>query len=203
MKKVLILFLGLMLIAPAAFADDKAGGAVEKGTITIGGSSSTGLTASNTKYSYDNADITVNQTGFKIDARGGYFVIDSLVVGGKVLFDYCKQSTKNGDTVDVTTQSIGLGGYAGYYFDLGSAIYPFAEGGLVLGTSTTDYDGDDTKETYFGIDMRGGAAFFIAENVALDASMSLGYTIGTASNHEDADIGKLDFGILGGIAVFF
>jgi opacity protein-like surface antigen len=99
-------------------------------------------------------------TELSLDVGYGYFVQDNIEVGGEVSF---------ADNDDV--MSYGLGGFAEYNLDQGTALVPFVGAGL--GWVNTEIDALDVDDDAIVAGIYGGVKYFLAENIALTAQINL------------------------------
>jgi outer membrane protein len=129
---------------------------VPKGTILTGVSSNIGFSS----YKPDGGTSTSN---FNVNLRGGYFIIDNLVVGLNLGFnrtDYGSSSTGT---------STGLGVFARYYI-IGKI---FVGGGFDAYNAKTESGGSTIKSSYTTINGTAGYAWFIIPSVAVEPALNL------------------------------
>jgi len=147
MKKFCMTLLMGMLFIPFARAQ------VEKGYNLLGGSGRIGL----------DSDLF----SICLSPDLGWFIRDRLAVGGNLSF-YVS------DTENSTSFNLSFGPFARYYFG-NARTKVFVHGGFGLSTDTYTYNYNGNKEkntdTDLYLDLRGGVAFFITDQVALEAAL--------------------------------
>jgi hypothetical protein len=108
---------------------------------------------------------------------GAIFVIDNLAVGAMLPMSVTRYKYES-DAKNVYSQIL-FAPVARYYF-LSDMIRPFGQlafGGGVSGSKYVDSDGDSdrTNDLITLLNVGGGAAFFISDNVAIDATLTYNY----------------------------
>ena len=148
-----------------------------------------------------------NTTYFNLLPRGGYFVIDNLVVGLDIVISSSKEKDPESDS-KYTSSMLAAGPFVRYYYPL-EKVYPFAELGISFGSHKDNwsYGGADDKETYTATNFGGGigAAFPLGDMVTFD--VMAGYTHLSFTDKTTAgDPYKVKSGAIGlkmGFTVFF
>jgi hypothetical protein len=131
---------------------------------------------------------------YSLGIGGGYFVMDQLEVGGVFAI-----------TGDDASTTLGLGAFAQYYFDLGSAWVPFVAGGL-------SYEGTELDDQYFNIDneldykapvftLGGGVLWFLRDEVAI--SVRGDYGLAGGDLYIDQDGNKQDSNFVGRLGLHY
>jgi hypothetical protein len=120
-------------------------------------------------------------TEISLDVGYGYFIQDNIEVGGEVSI---------ADNDHATTY--GLGGFAEYNFDQGSALVPFA--GVGLGWFNTEIDDLDVDDDAVVASLFGGVKYFLAENIAVTAQINLEWASEDIFlNDDDVEDTNIDF----------
>jgi len=213
-KRTLVVLGILAMLAVPAFA---ANSLVSAGSLMLAGGSNFAFDYASYTYKVDvegAESTTATDMGVGLFGKLGYFVIDSLAVGPILNIGYTQHSYDPDSDLDPTTEmTYGGGVWAGYYFDLGSAFYPYASlGFLFQGMSFDDPnanagDGATTTGSEYGPELMVGALVNFIENWSLDLGLKVDYLMGTStysnSDSVDTDITTLDIGLNVGLAVFF
>jgi hypothetical protein len=179
MKKISLLIVAISILALNVQAGPPQ---LQKGNILVGVSSSIaiggsedshlmslGFVKSNYKYEGETTS-SYSDFVFNILPKGGYFVMENLVAGLQVLLT--GYSEKEADTdYKYSESTLGVGPWVRYYYPL-EKFYPFAEGGVLLGSYNNSYN--EYKEFMFMFGLSAGAAFPIGNNVTFDAM--IGYS---------------------------
>jgi hypothetical protein len=145
---------------------------------------STSLDLGFTSQKYVDSDVATKYTTIDINPRAAYFVYNGIAVGGDINY-YLLRSKDDGNDPYTTTEFL-IGPFGRYYYKSVGPVRMFGEVKLGGGTSTTRYYITGEKTTlrhnilYAGAGI--GAAFFLAENFALEAL--LGYTYDHLKNPE-------------------
>jgi len=152
------------------------------GSKMVGASTSLDLGFSSDKY-VDSEDAT-KYTTIDLNPRAAYFVQNGIAVGGDL--NYYLSRSKYGSDDPYTTTEFRIGPFGRYYYKSVGPVRPFGEVKLGGGSSTTrSYVTGEKTTTRHNIFYAGagvGAAFFLAENFALEAM--LGYTYDHLKNQE-------------------
>ncbi len=177
----------------------------EQGTFLVGGSSGISLGGGSSKDKTDNFEgDPTKYFGFSINPQVGFFVIDNLVIGA--ILPISVQRSKQNDT-KVVFSSIEFAPFARYYF-LDDKFRPYATaffgGGfngykyVVNGNTTTN------NSNTFLLGLGGGVAYFVNDNIAIDALLGYQFTREKFTD-EDDNYRELDhaIGVDIGILVFF
>ena len=173
MKKVLVLFVGLILVSSMY--------AFDAGTKTVGG------WIGYESYTPDkDADAITTLT---FGPHGGYFVIDNLCA--EFLFEYSSTNSKEWDD-PITQLGIGIGGR--YFYD---NIY----GGLGFLMQSVSVGDISVSANYMQI--RLGYLYGIAENIYVDFGGKYHMGIGEYGGDGEGDNEETGFEIGAGIDIFF
>lgn len=163
------------------------------GSKMVGASTSLDLGFSSQKYT--DSDEATKYTTIDINPRVAYFIMNGFAVGGDV--GYYLLRSKYGDSDPYTNTEFRIGPFARYYYKSVGPVRTFGEVKLGGGTSATRYFVVGEKNTdrhnilYAGAGV--GAAFFLADNFALEAL--LGYTYDHLKN-PDTDEKQNSHGIM-------
>lgn len=204
-KRTLVVLGILAMLAVPAFAADSL---VAAGSLVLAGGSNLGFDYLSYTYEPEEGDSTsATEMALGLYGKLGYFVIDSLAVGPilKVAYD----SYTYEDLDPVTTTSYGGGLWVGYFFDLGSAFYPYVNLAFLFQGFSSDDPNTETTTTgsEYGPALFAGALINFAEGWALDVGLEFDYLFGstTYGNSEDftVDTTTMDIGLNVGLAVFF
>ena len=120
------------------------------------------------------SDIKTKTIGFDFNPRFGYFV-DNMFAAGMDM-DLNIRRTKEGDLDPRSNNSYSVGFFSRYYYQTASPVVPFGEINAGLGRSVskyTDFTGETAKSKHnlFYAGVGGGAAFFLADNFALEGML--------------------------------
>lgn len=143
------------------------------------------LTLTNTSTSISSGETSVKQgsiTNFILNPSVSYFVIDNLAVGADLSLVF----TKSGEN---KTTTYGLAPSITYYFMEYSQLRPYL--GLsvgVMGNSTGSGDRSVTT-TSFAVGAKGGVAYFLNQNVALDMGLDYIYMTRNEPRNSIKEIG--------------
>ena len=111
-----------------------------------------------------------------IQPMAGYFFADNFAAGSEFKLSYSKFGAEK-------SRSIGVGPFARYYFNLkNSSFKPLVHSTVTFESVNTNENGTESTNTVTSIYILGGAAYFINENVAVEALM--GYN---RSKYENQD----------------
>lgn len=165
------------------------------GKFLLGGSSSMDFSSSTQKYKTDDDDGTDGKLiQFSLTPLAGYFVVDGLAVGLQLEYDI--YSYKDEDDDERFTQSVFMfSPFVRYYYGT-APIKPFAEIALGVGSQKIkepDYFGEGTQTStsgIFGFQFKLGAAYFLNDNVSIDAG--IGFARATSKPKEDNDVNYRD-----------
>lgn len=145
------------------------------GSKMVGASTSLDLGFSSQKYTGSNE--ATKYTTIDINPRAGYFIMNGIAVGGDLGY-YFSRSKYDGDDPYTTTE-FRIGPFGRYYYKSVGPVRPFGEVKLGGGTSAYRYYVTGEKNTtrhnilYAGAGV--GAAFFLADNFALEALLGYNY----------------------------
>jgi hypothetical protein len=147
-------------------------------------------------------DISQKTSGIELNATGGYFVIDGLVLG--LLASYSSDKTTadlGGGEVVTTTTSLVVGPMLRYYIGetnlWGQLSYGLGSGKTKDETGGTTTETDDPKIGAFGLGL--GYAHFLNDNISINPSLSYSMVTATTEVSGSDDIkmkmGGISFGI--------
>lgn len=110
-------------------------------------------------------------TEINFSPSAGAFVINNLAVGGNLLIDYNKLGATK-------TTSFGIGPFVRYYFRQdNNNVAPILHTSFnFLSAKTTASGFDDIKTNGINFFFGGGAAFFLSQNVSIDALAGYDYS---------------------------
>jgi hypothetical protein len=97
---------------------------------------------------------TLNGSEIRLGGSYGYFFLDNIQAGGRADF-------ADNDQIS----SLGLGAFLEYNVDTGNEIMPFGE--FLAGFSNVDVEGAGGDDLAGRVELRAGAKFFLAENIAI------------------------------------
>lgn len=172
----------LLSLTLLAFFCSSAMAQFNSGSKMVGASTSLDLGFSSQKD--EGSDGSTKYTTININPRAAYFIKNGIAVGGDL--GYYLSRSKFDDSDPSTDTEFLIGPFGRYYYKSVGPVRPFGEVKLGAGTSTTRYVVIDEKEItrhnilYAGAGV--GAAFFLAQNFALEAM--LGYTFEHSKNPE-------------------
>ena len=150
MKKIVMGVLALTVMATVINAQ------TEKGDWMVGGNIA--------------ISTATNNSQFAIQPMGGYFIAKNFVAGASVVLDF-------GKIGDTKTSVVSAGPFARYYINLkNSAFKPFFHAEYDLGNQVTTTPLEKTKNTTGKFLLGAGGAFFINQNVALEAIAGYAHT---------------------------
>jgi outer membrane protein W len=100
---------------------------------------------------------------FTIQPIAGYFFAKSFAAGTEFKLSYSKFGAEK-------SRSIGIGPFARYYFNLNNSSFkPLVHSTVTFESVNTNENGTESTNTVTSIYILGGAAYFINENVAIEA----------------------------------
>ncbi len=194
----------------------------EQGNFLIGAKSDMNLLFGSSKNEVTNQGQTVSSDGpkttnFNISPTIGYFFIDGLAGGLYINFEMNNSKDKYtipvGGTVDLKDNitTITAGPFVRYYFAL-DKVKPFLEGKVGFGSMKEKYDSynnnavtsNDYKYNLFNWGLGAGAAYFITDNISIDAM--LGYNQTSSKYKENDNEYKTtmnSFGLNVGFTIFY
>lgn len=174
-KQLFYLILGMFACLSTANAQ------INKGSLMIGGGF--GFNTGSNKTTSSNGSTSVSSTSkgseFSFTPRVGYFLINNLALGlGLDIGNSSTTYTEDGKTYKSGSGSTSIAPFVRYYYPVGK-VYPFVEANIGFGsqsTKSTDADGKETtnKTSLSSFGVGPGVAFFLNDNVALDASIMYG-----------------------------
>ena len=109
-----------------------------------------------------------NSTTINFIPNAGYFIIDTLAIGGNLVFAYDKLG-------DLKVTTFGIGPFVRYYFT-DDKIRPFFAGDMTFEKRKFETTLGSNTEDAFSWSLGGGAAFFINENVAVYGIIGYAHT---------------------------
>lgn len=109
-----------------------------------------------------------NSSTFEFSPNAGYFIIDNLAIGAKLIYSYDKLG-------DLKINSFGVGPFVRYYFTE-SNIKPFFAGDFDFQNQKISTGFGSSTENAFNYFLGGGAAIFINENVAVEGLIGYRHT---------------------------
>lgn len=165
MKIVLVILTTFVFIFSVTVFETEAR-LIKKGTISIGGSSSFGL-------SDENYDKGRDQTSLYFNGQVGYFIYDQVEVGANFGLSYFNYSDSSID--NITRYSIGP--FATYHIPLNDKSNIYIGGGLGYTQTKYDYDsGGDDDEDGISISASSGWEYFFTPTVACHLGLRVIYT---------------------------
>jgi len=142
MKK-LILSLGFIILFTAIHAQ------TNRGDWMIGGNLRINTTESNNEFTFQ--------------PMAGYFFAKGFAAGAEFKLSFSKFGAEK-------STALGAGPFARYYFNLNNSSFkPLIHSSFMMETVTTKQNGVKNSNTVSSLFIGGGAAYFINENVALEA----------------------------------
>jgi len=168
MKKRYMILLLLFLCSSMLFSQ------VEKGKWYVAGFSNLGLDIGKTKYESSNGITSeYKYTEFNFTPSAGYFVIDKLVAGLFIDYQYYK-NIDQGDKDEYKSSSFIIGPFAKYYIMEYKKLWPYVGFGIGFGSGKSVFNGtEDEKYKTSTFMLGGGATYFVNDNVGFD--LFLGY----------------------------
>jgi len=169
MKKLCLLITAICLLSFSTAQAQLGKGTIMTGvasTISLGGAwgselMSLGFISSNDDY---------KETLLNILPRGGYFVMDNLVVGLDVILSLYTEKSSDAD-YKWTQSMLGVGPFTRYYYPL-PTIYPFGEFSMIFGSELDKYKSgsyeDEDKWNVLMVELGGGVAKPIGDRATLD-----------------------------------
>lgn len=151
MKKFsVVLFVAVFIIISSAHAQ------TDKGDWMVGGS----MTIST----------ATNNSEFALQPSAGYFFAKNFVAGASFTLDF-------GKTGNEKTNAESVGPFARYYFNLKSPVFkPFLHAEYNIGNTVTKFPDSKSSNTFGNFLLGAGGAFFINNNVALEAVAGFNHT---------------------------
>ncbi|MBE0679364.1 MAG: hypothetical protein IH592_11430 [Bacteroidales bacterium] len=182
MKKLILLFAAVCLVASAAIAQPVQ---LQKGKILTGVTSTMSMCGSwdsqifgvgitKTKYKYGSTtEAAYTSIIFNLLPKAGYFFMDNLAGGLELALSGALD--KDIDDGDKDRESMfAIGPFVRYYYPL-DKFYPFAEAEAMFGSWAEGEPGDPySKEGFFMFGIYVGAAYPMGDKVTFDAM--LGYS---------------------------
>jgi len=152
---------------------------LDKGNYQLGGSVTYDRGKSNNAYFHD------KYTDIQLSPEYSYFVMDNLLIGGLISFDYNKYEWTYPDHYLSRSKSLGIGPLVKYYFRTDNLI-PF------ISASATYNKYLDEDEHGYNLNFSTGLDFFIAKSLALEPFISY-----STSNYykPDSDSKQFSFGL--------
>jgi len=192
MKKVILSALAVFAFGTAVAQEGNGNGGFSKGSMFVSGAFSIA-----SEKTGDNKG-----SGFEIEPKFGYFVTESIAIGGKLGYASMKAEDATGDTMDATALTIGA--FGRYYFTPASQFSLFGQAGFDY--SSIDNKLADVKENEIGINVGLGLSYFVSNDWAIEATWAgLGYTSNdnggdgaekTSSFGLGADLRAISFGVI-------
>jgi outer membrane protein W len=106
---------------------------------------------------------TTNNSQFTLQPSAGYFFAKNFAAGSELTLSF----GKFGDT---RTSAVGVGPFARYYFELKNGKFkPLIHADFSIANEVTKYQGLKTSNTVTSFFIGAGGAYFINDNVALEA----------------------------------
>ncbi len=164
-----------LLLFAFLFASFSGFSQTSKGKIVLSGAAGLSVAAQTQTPEYDGEtgdDLKITTIQFM--PTFGYFIIDNLAVGLMGNISSTAYKNEDGDKQNIST--IFIAPTAKYYFMEGK-IKPFAQVAVGLSSMTNKYtpkDGDNEKDKFSGLVFGGGGgvAFFLNDNVSIDAGLN-------------------------------
>jgi len=167
MKKFFVSLFAAALVISSAHAQ------TEKGDWMIGGS----MTIST----------ATNYSQFALEPSAGYFFAKNFVAGASFSLDF-------GKTGNQKTTSESVGPFVRYYFDVKSPSFkPFLHAEYNIGNIVTKFPDSKSSNTIGNFLLGAGGAFFINNNVALEAVAGFNHTKVQGLSAENGFLFKLGF----------
>jgi hypothetical protein len=180
MKRLILVFFALAGFTQA-FAQFEQGRMMVGGAVDLNSYGSTSVNGNtSTKVS--------RTTHFGLSPTFGYFVVNNFVVGGSLTLgsSVTKYKTQNDK---FTSSSFVIGPFARYYFD-----NFFVHGSAGIGISRSRFKGDRgqgvTTHNVSQLDLGGGYAFFLNDNVTFEPQLGFNVNVETDkdSDPKEADL---------------
>lgn len=182
----------------------------EKGNWIIGGASN--LNFKSNKYTTKSGSSSTDgqkTSSFSVMPSAGYFVIKNLAVGLELEYDITTQNEtiSNGfelKETKVKTTTLAALPSATYYFTTDSKAFPYigAGAGYAASRTKTDIVSSDFKTNYFVWKVKGGIAYMITQNVALDLGLNYTQLSSKINGYQDTKFIIKNFSAQIGISVF-
>lgn len=156
--KTIKLFIAIALVS---FSSSNA--QITKGNWMVGGSGS--FTNYKSTFQSGNSEITQTGSALNISPNLGYFILDNVVLGSIVSFNFSNPSGDNNNS-----QGYGLSPFIRYYFRKSDKmINPFLQTGYGFSKGKSDSGGSNKSSGY---SIKGGSAIFLNSSVALELSLN-------------------------------
>ncbi|MDP8224281.1 MAG: outer membrane beta-barrel protein [Candidatus Lernaella stagnicola] len=189
-----------------------AAASVEKGNILLGGDLNFSLELGTETTDPDQGDKADNKIfRFGMGALGGYFLMDSLEIGGLLMVDRVSEDEDKGKTVSTEWA---IGPQAGYFYPVASQFSIFGLLGVGYAKTTSEFDPDAkgaSKQTMdhggFFLEPRAGGAWHLNTHVGLYAALFFRYysgsgTADSGASDVDFDVKESFFGLKVGVLGF-
>jgi outer membrane protein with beta-barrel domain len=106
---------------------------------------------------------TESNNEFTLQPMAGYFFAKGFAAGAEFKISFSKFGAEK-------TTAFGIGPFARYYFNLNNSSFkPLLHSSFTVETQTTKENGIKNRNTVTSLFIAGGAAYFINENVAVEA----------------------------------
>jgi opacity protein-like surface antigen len=185
MKKVFLLALALTLIGGSVFSEEKKYATM--GVVEFGGSVAY---SSSTETWKENGEEVMDVTASRFSLRPeiGYFVADSISVGGMIELSSStsEYKPKVGSSGKLTTTDTTFYLAPKYVFPAGGTapgMYPYLGLLLGFGSKTSEVNGDKTTFSTTRFGLGGGIKFEVTKGSLLDAGLS--YLMGSGEMKDD------------------
>lgn len=203
MKNLMKLFMVAVVytMATSSFAQ------TQKGNIVLSGGTGLQFISSNVKYIYDGkTDGEYRTSSLSFTPSIAYFIADDLAIGLSSVFSVTTHKQEDGDKN--ISNSITILPTVLYYFPIEGKIRPIAQIAAGLYSQTHKYipkSGSDNKSSASGIALNvgGGIAYFIKENISLNFGLSYTMVNLTESDDNKVKMKQGNFGSNVGISVYF
>jgi hypothetical protein len=164
---------GLFLLLFSSFFLTSSAQDIYKGSIIMGGDLNFTYTTSTAKTSGLHTGNYKQPNDYMLSARPkvGYFIIKNLAVGIEVQYDLHSTS----DTSYPSTNTLFAGPFARYYVGISDNTMLFAEIAPGFGVTTSSKGNNSTSTSAISVGVGPGIAFFISENVSLEALLQYRY----------------------------
>jgi outer membrane protein len=186
MKKQYIFLILLLFGSSILFAQ------VEKGKCYFAASSNLGIDIGKDKWKSSGGGPVseYKYSQFFLHPEAGYFVIDKLVVGVFISYDYYKEKEQDNNYTWKNT-SFTIGPFVKYYILEYKKLYPYVGAGIGFGSEkdTESWEGGSSEYKYGLLTYRfgGGATYFLNDNVGLDLFLGYNHDV---SKDKNTDEGK-------------
>lgn len=154
---------------------------IQKGRFLVGGTSNLSFLSSKSTYRYDGTTTKkIKISSFEFSPEVGYFIMDKLAIGLDLSYSSEKEKVDNEAWSD-PSRTFGMAFFGKYYFEAGS-FKPFGKAQLGY-LHIAGSDNDVNKFNGVALGVAAGAAYFINDLVAFEAS--LGYDYAKVKNVKD------------------